>query len=98
MYDDGDEENLSKKQISSMKRNSSHIKHTIFNETLSIGDVGFKFRKLFKSNSFFLGTVSEIRLGAKNNKNRRYIYNDGDCEDLSLRYKPYRDYILCLGT
>ena len=85
VYDDGDEENLSKKQISSLKRNSSHIKHTMFNETLSIGDVGFKFRKLFKGNDFYLGTFSEIRVGAKNNKYRRCIYNDGDCKDLSLK-------------
>ena len=40
---------------------------------------------MFKGNGFFLGTVSEIRIGAKNNKNRRCIYNDGDCEDLSLK-------------
>ena len=66
VYDDGDEENLSKKQIPSLERNSSHIKHTIFNETLSSGDVRFKFRKLFKNNSFYLGTISEIRLGAEN--------------------------------
>ena len=28
VYDDGDEENLSKKQLSSLKRNASHIKQT----------------------------------------------------------------------
>ena len=40
---------------------------------------------MFKVDGFFLGTVSEIRIGAKNNKNRRCIYNDGDCEDFSLK-------------
>ena len=40
---------------------------------------------MFKGNGFYLGTVSEIRLGAKNNKDRRCIYNDGDSEDLSLK-------------
>ena len=47
VYYEGGEENLSKKQISSLKNHSIHIKDTIFNETLSSGDVRFKFRKLF---------------------------------------------------
>lgn len=40
---------------------------------------------MFKKNgSFYLGTVSEIRLGAKNNKDKRCIYNDDDKKYLSL--------------
>ena len=39
----------------------------------------------FKNNEvLFLGIVSEIRLGAENNKDRRCTYSDGYFEDLSL--------------
>ena len=71
--------------MNKIKKRLLHIKHTIFNEILSSGDVGFKFRKLFKNNVFFLGTISKIRLGTENNKDRRCIYSDEDSEDLSLR-------------
>ena len=79
VYDDGDGNNLSKKQIFSLKK-SIYIKHTNFNESLSSDDIGFW------NDNFYLGTVSEVRVGAKNNKDRRCIYNDGDIEDLSLRH------------
>lgn len=50
---------------------------------VSIGDVGYTFRKRFHE-GWFTGKVVRIRLGAANDKDRRCHYEDGDEEDLSL--------------
>ena len=45
----------------------------------------FNLECFFKNNEvLFLGIVSEIRLCAENNKDRRCTYSDGYFEDLSL--------------
>ncbi|KAL3799873.1 hypothetical protein ACHAW5_004385 [Stephanodiscus triporus] len=50
---------------------------------VNVGDIGYKFRKEFDS-GWYSGTVVEIRQHAKGGKDRRCVYEDGDCEDLSL--------------
>ncbi|KAL3827192.1 hypothetical protein ACHAXA_006747 [Cyclostephanos tholiformis] len=51
--------------------------------SIKLGDVGYQFRKEFKSGWFF-GKVIEIRPFAANGCDRRCVYTDGDVEDLSL--------------
>ena len=51
----------------------------------AIGDVGYKFKKLFEGHGEFTGEVIDIRLGAKDGLDRRCRYDeDGDEEDLGL--------------
>lgn len=50
---------------------------------VSIGDVGYTFRKRFDE-GWFTGKVVRIRPGAANDQDRRCLYEDGDEEDLSL--------------
>jgi hypothetical protein len=45
--------------------------------------VGFKFLKYFPRHGWFEGKVTKIRLGAKCNRTRRVVYDDGDVEDMS---------------
>eukprot|EP00985_Skeletonema_marinoi_P012219 scaffold5861_cov127-Skeletonema_marinoi.AAC.1 len=50
---------------------------------VSLGDVGYTFRKKFNE-GWFTGKVVKIRPGAAHDKDRRCLYEDGDEEDLSL--------------
>jgi len=50
---------------------------------VSVGDVGYTFRKKFNE-GWFTGKVVKIRPGAAHDKDRRCLYEDGDEEDLSL--------------
>ncbi|KAL7517316.1 hypothetical protein ACHAWX_002248 [Stephanocyclus meneghinianus] len=50
---------------------------------VELGNVGYKFRKLFDA-GWFDGKVIEIRPLAEGGKDRRVLYTDGDMEDLSL--------------
>ena len=49
------------------------------------GNIGFTFIKKFKGFGFYQGVVIEIKRDAKNKKDRRVLYTDGDMEDLSLK-------------
>jgi hypothetical protein len=46
--------------------------------------IGFTFRKFFPSHGWFEGKVTKIRMGAKLNRTRRVVYDDGDVEDMSV--------------
>ena len=49
------------------------------------GNIGFNFIKKVKGFGFYQGVVIEIKRDAKNKKDRRVLYTDGDMEDLSLK-------------
>jgi len=53
------------------------------NPKIDIGDVGYQFLKEFDS-GWFSGTVVEILPHADDGWDRRCVYEDGDCEDLTL--------------
>jgi hypothetical protein len=53
------------------------------NPKINVGDVGYQFRKEFDS-GWFYGTVVEIRPHAVGGRDRRCVYEDGDCEDLTF--------------
>jgi hypothetical protein len=53
------------------------------NPKINIGDVGYQFLKQFDS-GWFHGTVVEILQDADDGWDRRCVYEDGDCEDLTL--------------
>ena len=53
------------------------------NPKINIGDVGYQFLKEFDS-GWYNGTVVEILPDAIGGWDRRCIYEDGDCEDLTL--------------
>ena len=53
------------------------------NPKINIGDVGYQFLKEFDS-GLYKGTVIEILQDADDGWDRRCIYEDGDCEDLTL--------------
>ena len=53
------------------------------NPKINIGDVGYQFLKEFDS-GWYNGTVIEILQDADDGWDRRCIYEDGDCEDLTL--------------
>ena len=53
------------------------------NPKINIGDVGYQFLKEFDS-GWYHGTVVEILQDADDGWDRRCVYEDGDCEDLSL--------------
>ena len=53
------------------------------NPKINIGDVGYRFLKEFDS-GWYNGTVVEILPHAIGGWDRRCIYEDGDCEDLTL--------------
>jgi hypothetical protein len=61
----------------------SKISHQATNPKINIGDVGYQFRKEFDS-GWYYGTVAEILQDADDGWDRRCVYEDGDCEDLSL--------------
>jgi hypothetical protein len=50
---------------------------------INIGDVGYQYRKEFDS-GWFNGKVVEIRPNAVGGRDRRCVYEDGDCEDLTF--------------
>ena len=52
--------------------------------SIPIGEVGYQFKKKFVGYGEFTGEVIAIRPGAKNGKDRRCKYSDGDEEDLSM--------------
>ena len=52
--------------------------------SIPIGEVGYKFKKRFVGYGEYSGEVIAIRPGAKNGKDRRCKYSDGDEEDLSM--------------
>lgn len=66
-----------------MKSISQAAKKKGPNVVVSVGDIGYKFRKEFDS-GWFTGTVKQIRPLAEGGKDRRCVYDDGDSEDLSL--------------
>ena len=47
------------------------------------GNVGFNFIKKFKGFGIYQCVVIEIKRDAKNKKDKRVVYTDGDMEDLS---------------
>jgi hypothetical protein len=49
---------------------------------INVGDVGYQYRKEFDS-GWFYGTVVEILPHAVGGRDRRCVYEDGDCEDLT---------------
>jgi hypothetical protein len=53
------------------------------NPKINIGDVGYQFLKEFDS-GWYNGTVIEILQDADDGWDRRCVYEDGDCEDLTL--------------
>ena len=67
------------KQLCYFERFSKYTKITKFKFSLYFSGINFKLITRFKngdSSSFFLGTVSEIKLKATNDMSRRYMYND----------------------
>ncbi len=53
------------------------------NPKINVGDIGYRFLKEFDS-GWYNGTVIEILQDADDGWDRRCIYEDGDCEDLTL--------------
>ena len=53
------------------------------NPKINVGDIGYRFLKEFDS-GWYNGTVVEILPHAIGGWDRRCIYEDGDCEDLTL--------------
>lgn len=52
----------------------------------AVGEVGYIFDKYFPGHGWFEGRVIAIRPGAKDGKDRRCRYEDGDEEDCTLAY------------
>jgi hypothetical protein len=70
---------MSSTSPSAMSKSSHHVTSSKIN----VGDVGYQFRKEFDS-GWYHGTVVEILQDADDGWDRRCVYEDGDCEDLSL--------------
>ena len=72
-------------QSGKKKESISNLKIRIPINPIKIGAIGYKFKKYFKGHGWFEGRVSEINIGAKEKKDRRVIYSDGDVEDVSIK-------------
>jgi len=75
-----DSKSASSTQMNSNKTSSKARESNAF---VTVGDVGYSFRKQFED-GWYTGKVVKIRPGAAGGKDRRCHYNDGDSEDLSL--------------
>ena len=78
----------SKRKASRQGRSSGNRRkaspQAVTTDSIPIGNVGYKFRRSFEGYGVFTGEVIKIRPGAKDGKDRRCRYEDGDEEDLSM--------------
>ena len=65
---------------------SNQLKIRIPKNSITFGDVGYKFEIHVAGFGRFIGEITGIRQDAENNKDRRYIYfEDDDIEDMILK-------------